>query len=141
MPQKISNLSAKPSHLFVSLYAPDEKSYLRTCKPLIKNGWKKIKETLELLPTLSCNYSIELTLAKGLNMSNTEGYSKLINIANPSYIDIKSAQESTNSQRRFSVDHIPRWSELSKFSEEICKKTGFRVKDHYKPYVIILSKN
>jgi len=72
MPDRLESMNALPSHLFVSLYAPDERTYLRACKPLVPDGWSRIKKTLQLLPTLSCPSTLELTLVKGLNMIKAE---------------------------------------------------------------------
>ena len=78
LPETLERMDKLPSRLFVSLYAPDKQTYVKTCRPLVSEGWEKVNRTLELLPSLSCSTTVELTLAKGLNMSKAREYSKLI---------------------------------------------------------------
>lgn len=141
MPNRLESMNTLPSRLFVSLYAPDKRTYLEVCKPLVPDGWSKMNMTLQLLPTLSCPSTVELTLVKGLNMIKAEEYSKLIKLASPDTIHLKVAQRVGDSQKRIASEEVPAWNEVESFAEEISRATGYALSDQIVPYVILLAKN
>ncbi|MBA7634554.1 hypothetical protein ES703_42140 [subsurface metagenome] len=91
LPDKIKDLNPLPSQLYITLPAPNEQIYKKVCRPMIKNGWKKINESLELLNSLSCRSLIRLTAIKNLNIEETyiENYINIIKKANPNFFEIK----------------------------------------------------
>lgn len=91
LPDRIRDLNPLPSQLYITLPAPNEQKYKRVCRPMIKNGWKKINESLELLNSLSCRSLIRLTAIKNLNIDKTyiESYKNIIKKANPNFFEIK----------------------------------------------------
>ena len=141
MPDRLESMNTLPSHLFISLYAPDERTYLEVCKPLVPDGWSRMKKTLQLLPTLSCPSTVELTLVKGLNMIKAEEYSKLIKPANPDTIHLKVAQRVGDSEKRTTDEAVPAWNEVESFAEEISRATGYALSDQIVPYVILLARS
>jgi tRNA wybutosine-synthesizing protein 1 len=58
---------------------------------MIKNGWSKISNTLDLVESLSCRSLVRLTAVKNLNLSENyiKDYIKLIDKANPNFFEIK----------------------------------------------------
>ena len=58
---------------------------------MIKNGWSKISDTLDLVESLSCRSLVRLTAVKNLNISENyiQDYIKLIDKANPNFFEIK----------------------------------------------------
>jgi len=78
LPEKLNELETEPFQLYITLPAPDEKTYKKACVPLVKDGWKRMNESLELMKSFDCRKVIRLTLVKDLNMKNPEKYSKLI---------------------------------------------------------------
>jgi tRNA wybutosine-synthesizing protein 1 len=141
MPETLESMDPLPSRLFVSLYAPDKHTYVKTCRPLISDGWAKVNRTLELLPSLSCKTTVELTLAKGLNMINPAEYAKLIEIANPGTVDIKAFQHAGGSLLRMAGGAEPEWWKIRAFADEVSRETGYAVKDEIAPFALLLSKN
>ena len=78
-----------PTNLYLSLDAPDEKVHKKATRPLFEGSWGKVNESLELFPSLDTTKVIRLTLVKGLNMVDAEGYAKLIKKAEPDYVEAK----------------------------------------------------
>ncbi len=58
---------------------------------MIKNGWDKISDTLDLVESLSCRSLVRITAVKNLNLSENyiKDYIKLVNKANPNFFEIK----------------------------------------------------
>ncbi|MFX1574681.1 MAG: radical SAM protein [Promethearchaeota archaeon] len=91
LPEKIKNLDPLPSQLYITLPAPNEQLYKTICRPMIKNGWNRIKESLESLNTLSCRTVVRLTGLKNLNLNDQyiQDYIEIIKKANPNFFEIK----------------------------------------------------
>jgi len=91
LPEKIESLNSLPSQLYITLPAPNEALYKKVCRPMIKNGWSKISNTLDLVESLSCRSLVRITAVKNLNISENyiKDYIKLIDKANPNFFEIK----------------------------------------------------
>ena len=93
LPEKIESLDPLPSQLYFTLPASNEEVYKKTCRPMIKNGWKKIKDSLDLIESLSCRTLVRLTAVKSLNVkldkNLIKNYVKIIEKANPNFFEIK----------------------------------------------------
>jgi tRNA wybutosine-synthesizing protein 1 len=140
LPERLEAMNTLPSHLFVSLYAPDERTYLKTCRPVVTHGWAKVNNTLRLLPSLQCPSTVELTLVKGLNMIKAKEYAKLIEVADPVTVHLKVVQRVGEAMKRIPVEAVPEWEEVEKFAEQISNETGYDLKDKAFPYAILLAR-
>ncbi len=91
LPERIMELNPLPSQLYITLPAPNEQIYKKICRPMIKHGWDKINESLELINTLSCRTLIRLTAIKNININKQylNEYLELIKKANPNFFEIK----------------------------------------------------
>ena len=91
LPERIESLNSLPSQLYITLPAPNEAVYKKVCRPMIKNGWSKISDTLDLVESLSCRSLVRITAVKNLNISENfiKDYIKLIEKANPNFFEIK----------------------------------------------------
>ncbi len=91
LPERIESLNSLPSQLYITLPAPNETVYKKVCRPMIKNGWSKISDTLDLVESLSCRSLVRITAVKNLNLSENyiKDYIKLIDKANPNFFEIK----------------------------------------------------
>jgi len=91
LPNRIENLETLPSQLYVTLPAPNDHIYKKTCRPMIKNSWNKMMKTLELMESLETRTLIRLTAVKDLNINEqlVKEYAKLVEKANPNFFEIK----------------------------------------------------
>ena len=91
LPESIQNLDPLPSQLYITLPASNEIVYKKVCRPMIKNGWSKIINTLDLVDSLSCRTLVRLTAVKNLNLDDNflNDYAKIIEKANPNFFEIK----------------------------------------------------
>lgn len=140
MLKKLLDKKAQPTQLYITLPAPDEKAYLKVCRPLIKNGWKKILKSLALLKKFKRNV-VRLTLVKGLNMVRPEKYAWLIKRYKPKYVECKAYMWVGYSQKRLKKENMPLHSEIKEFAKKIAKYSGYKIKDEKKESrVVLLSK-
>lgn len=86
MLKKLLEKKAQPTQLYITLPAPNEETYKKVCKPLIKDGWKKILLSLKLIKEFKRSV-IRLTLVKNLNMIKPEKYAELIEKSKPNFLE------------------------------------------------------
>ncbi len=91
MPKVIEKMDTLPSQYYFTLAAPDKKTYQKTCRPMIKDGWNRVLDTMNLIESLDCRTLIRLTAVKELNINETliREYAKIVEKANPNFFEIK----------------------------------------------------
>lgn len=136
--EKLGSLDCEPSQTYISLDAPNEKVYKELCNPQINDAWSNLNKTLELLPSFNNNTAIRITSVKGKNMFDAEDYAKLINKADPTYIEVKAYMFIGSSRKRLSLDNMPSYQEVYDFAEEIAEKTGRRLSQESEVSRVIL---
>ncbi|NJE11204.1 4-demethylwyosine synthase TYW1 [Thermococcus sp. MAR1] len=128
-----------PTQLYVSLTAPDIETYNRVNVPMIPDGWDRIKTFLEMMNGLPARTVVRLTLVRGENMANPEGYAKLIKLANPMFVEAKAYMFVGYSRNRLTINNMPRHEEIKAFAEELVKHLpGYHIEDEYEPSRVVL---
>jgi wyosine [tRNA(Phe)-imidazoG37] synthetase (radical SAM superfamily) len=137
LPDKIIELEKFPSQLYVTLAAPNESIYKQVCRPMIKNGWEKINETLSFLDSLSCRSLVRLTAVKNLNIDEKfiKDYIQLIEKANPNFFEIKGFTLQAKAlfiKKRLKSDkdlsyYFPDYEFLEDFSHKFEEMSGFPI--------------
>jgi len=128
-PDRLSRLSNLPTQLYMSLVAADIDTYKRVCNPQSPGLWDKINESLSLYPCLSTRKVIRLTLVKDLNMRDVKAYARLIEGAQPDFIEAKAYMFVGGSRKRLSMDNMPSHDEVKDFSYELAKHMSYKVCD------------
>lgn len=129
LPARLSKLSQEPTQLYISVCAPNEQVYNRVCRPQMHNAWENLNETLGLLQSFKCPTVTRMTLVKGHNMSLVDEYAKLVEKANPTYIEAKAYMHIGFSTLRLGFDNMPQHFEVKMFADELAKKTGYMIID------------
>jgi len=124
-PKALANLSYEPSQLYVSVNAPSEELYRKVCRPALSNAWGRLMETLDLLRSFKCPTALRITLIKGVNDVEPEGYAKLIERAAPFYVEVKAYMYLGFSRRRLELEAMPRHSEVADFAKSLERLTGY----------------
>ncbi|MDD5416570.1 MAG: 4-demethylwyosine synthase TYW1 [Candidatus Aenigmarchaeota archaeon] len=138
IPEMVKKLEKhQPYQLYVTLAAPNEEIYKKTCGPMIKNGWKKIMKTLSLLKKFKRTV-IRLTLCKNLNMINPEEYAKIIEKAKPKWIECKAYMSIGYSRDRLGPAYMPTHEEIKKFAKEIEKHSSYKIVGDQKASRVVL---
>jgi tRNA wybutosine-synthesizing protein 1 len=140
-PSALAKLEEKPTQLYISVCAPDEETFKHVCRPQIPKAWEKLNETLELLPSYECPTVIRITMVRGLNMKNIKGYAKLIEKANPTYVEPKAYMHVGFSRLRLGYECMPTHQEICEFASQIAGETGYNIINESKESrVVLLSK-
>lgn len=116
---KLRNLEVDPYQLYLSLDAPSKKIYEEVCRPQINNGWDNLNESLETLSSINSRTCIRTTCVKGRNMGNPEEYGKLIEKADPDFVEIKAYMCVGSSRDRLTLDNMPTFAEIKEFAKKI----------------------
>jgi len=138
MPSALAKLSKAPTQLYVSVCAPDEETFKYVCRPQIPEAWEKLNETLKLLPSFKCPTVIRITSVRGLNMKNIEGYAKLIEKANPTYIEPKAYMHVGFSRLRLGYENMPSHREVCEFAMQLAEETGYTTIDESEQSRVVL---
>lgn len=129
MPDKLSELSEEPTQLYVSVCAPNREVFGRVCRPQISDAWERLNKTLGLLRSFRCPTVIRTTLVRGLNMENVDEYAKLIEKAQPTYIEAKAYMHIGFSNLRLGFERMPEHREVCDFASRLAEKTGYKIMD------------
>lgn len=141
LPSKLEALKEEPTQLYVSVCSPDKEIYKHVCRPQINNAWTKMNETLDLLPSFTCPTVIRMTLVHGLNMQHIDEYARLIQKADPTYIEAKAYMHVGFSNLRLDFERMPSHKEVLAFAQCLAEKTGYRILDECTDSrVVLLSK-
>ncbi len=141
VPTALAKLSEEPSQLYISACAPEEKTFKKICRPQIPQAWKKLNETLSLLPSFKCPNVIRMTLVKSLNIGNLKGYERLIRKASPTYIEAKAYMHVGFSRLRLGFENTPTHKEIHDFALQLAEETGYNIIDEsVESRVVLLSK-
>jgi tRNA wybutosine-synthesizing protein 1 len=141
LPTKLSKLSQEPTQLYISVCAPNEQLYKQVCRPQFPSAWTKLNETLDLLQSFHCPTVIRMTLVKEHNMSYVYEYAKLVEKANPTYIEAKAYMHIGFSTLRLGFEKMPRHNEVKDFAVQLAEKTGYKIiNESAESRVVLLSR-
>jgi len=140
-PEALTQLGKEPTQLYISLCAPDEATFKKICHPQIPDAWKKLNQTLSVLSTFKCPTVLRLTLSRHLNLKNTELYSKLIENANPTYVEPKAYMHVGFSRLRLGFENMPTHKEIQEFAIQLAKQASYSIlRDAPESRVVLLSR-
>ena len=137
LPERIQNLESLPSQLYITLPASNESVYKKVCRPMIKNGWNRIRKSLELVNSLSSRTLVRLTAIKNINLNDNfiHEYAKIIDKTNPNFFEIKGftlqakallINERLKMQKKVQ-DYFPDYDYLEHFAKKFEEISGFPI--------------
>ncbi len=126
-PERLAALDVLPMQLYVTVAAPNKEIYKSVCRPKISDGWEKLMQTLELLPSLDTRTVIRHTLVKGINMGWEEDYGRLDRIADPTLVEPKGYVFVGGSRNRLSMACTPSFDEIKEFSANLGQHIGMEI--------------
>lgn len=137
MLQRLLDEEAEPTQIYLSLVGSNEEVYKQTARPLLKDSWNKIMESMKLLKKFNRSV-IRMTLVKDLNMKNPEEYSAIIKIAQPDFIEVKGYMHVGHSQKRLKQENMPSHKEIQEFANKLALETGYTYKDEREESRVVL---
>ena len=137
-PEKIIELEGKkqlPTQLYISVNAPNEELYKKIHRSSMKNAWKKLNETLELLAKLreKTRTIFRMNLIRELNMydENIKEYAELIKKANPLFVELKGYMAVGFARKRLGYEKMPSDREMKTFAEKLAKEIKLKILDSH----------
>jgi len=128
-PEVLEDLRPLPTQLYISLVAPDPETYMHTCAPLRRDGWQRLRESLQVMRGLATRKTVRLTVVKGINMKNPSGFAELIGLAEPDFVEVKGYMWVGYSRSRLKLENMPSHLEIKDFAREITGDLGYVVVD------------
>ncbi len=139
--QEFLERNVEPTNLYLSLYATNQEDYERVTHPFIRNVFKRVVKSLEVLKLFKkARTIIRLTMVKGLNMQHPEEFANLALKANPWFIELKGFTWTGAAMQRLPRQAMPTMQELNDFAKIISEVTGYEVKarDAYSRVVVMV---
>ncbi len=130
-------LEHQPTQLYITLAAPDKETYLKVCRPLVKDGWERLQRSLELLKNFNRS-TLRLTLIKNLNMHNAKGYAEHISKTRPNFVELKAGMPVGYAQYRIAYEDMARHHEIKDFAEKIAENTDYKIVDEKENSRVVL---
>jgi len=128
-------LTVMPTQLYVSIQAPNRELYgkITRAKNLVAT-WDNFMEFLSAFSTLPTRRVFRLTLVKDSNMTDAEGYAKLVAAGRPHYVEVKGFSfvgGARNEKRGLAYEQMPRKEEVLAFAERIASASGYKIVDFH----------
>ena len=138
VPRALSQLNEEPTQLYVSVSAFDRETYVKTCRPQIPDAWERLNETLSLLPSFKCPTVIRITLVRNLNLKHPKLYARLIESANPTYVEPKAYMHVGFSRLRLGFENMPTHREIRSFATELSEEMSYNILDEAEESRVVL---
>ena len=138
--KKLNKKKQLPTQIYLSLNAPNKELYNGWHRSSMKNAWEKFNETLKLFPKLKTRKVIRMTLVKGLNDKDEQikEFARMIKIARPYFVEIKSFMPIGFSRKRLSYNRMLSYQEVFSFSKKLAKAMGYKIEDFHKLSRVVL---
>ncbi len=132
-----------PTQIYISVGAPDKKTFGMVNKPDMRNGWILLRKSLAVLKKLKARTRtvIRITLIKQLNMHSPEGYAKLIKLALPDFVEVKAYMCVGASRKNLAIRNMPLHNEVGEFAKKICRHCNYHlINEQSASRVVLLAK-
>lgn len=129
-----------PTQLYLSMDAPNKELFEILQRSNDKDAWKKYLESLKILKNLKkkTRTVVRLTLIHNMNMLDLGGYAKLIEIAKPNFIEVKSYMWMGYSKKKLLPRNSPFHSEIKEFCEKLVKLIPYKIVDEQEISRVVL---
>lgn len=129
IPEMVEKLiNHQPTQLYISVYGPNKEIHAKSANPIQKDAWEQLQKSLSLMHKFKRNV-MRLTLTKGYNLIDPEGYAKLIEKYKPLFVETKGYVWVGHSRERLEIQNMPRHHEIIRFAKEIEKNSSYKIID------------
>jgi len=139
-PDILANLEEEPSQLYVSFEAWNKEMYQKLNVPLAPRAWELSLKSLEILPSFTCPTVMRITVMKGINMGDKDvkGFAKLIDLAQPTYVEVKAYMHVGASTKRLPREAMPTHAEVREFAKKIAEEASYPLVSESIPSRVVL---
>lgn len=122
-PEKIRML--KPiTQLYVSVDAATKESLKAVDRPLFGDFWERFLDSLTALKVKQQRTVYRLTLVKGWNAEDIDGYFKLFSVGKPDFIEIKGVTYcGSSATSKLTMENVPWHADVKAFSKALALKS------------------
>ncbi len=139
-PKVLESMHTLPHQIYISVVGPDYKTWSNLTRPLwnARQQWQDLLKTLELIPSLGIRVVFRITAVKDYNMVHPDKYAKLIEIAQPDFVEVKGYSWVGRSRERLPRTSQPSMEDVRAFGFMLSELTGYEVKDEVPRARVIL---
>ena len=142
-PERVGKWKVLPTQFYVSMAAPNEEVYRNAIRPASPNLWKKYLRMLALMPEIGkrTRTVLRMTLARGVNDSDLEGYASQIKIARPHYVEVKSmvfVGGARGKERGLCLGSMLGMEEIGVIGMKLAGMTGYIASERHSPSRVVL---
>jgi len=144
MLERLINENALPTQLYLSMNAYNKEQYKTINRPMYRDGWERWLRSLSLISKAQTRTVIRITLIRGYNDSYDElpEASRLIEIGNPDFVEIKSYMHVGSSMSNLTEKHMLSMDEVRSYSQAMLKATkSYEYMDEMEPSRISVLRN
>ena len=134
-PEVIKNIN--PTQLYISVSSPNKELFEKITNPQIENAWEKYNQSLEYLKNHP-RATLRITLIKDWNMIEPENYAKIIEKAQPKFIEVKAYMCVGYSKQRLEYKNMPTHSEVKEFAKKIAQHANLKIIDEQERSRVVL---
>jgi len=143
LPEAVAKWKTLPTQFYVSMVAPDEGIYRKFIRPSTPGLWKKYLRMLGMMPDIGkrTRTVLRMTLCRGVNDCDLEGYAAQIRLAQPHYVEVKSmvfVGGAREPERGLSQESMLGMGEVEAIANGLARMTGYRVADAHAPSRVVL---
>ena len=143
LPEAVAKWKVLPTQFYISMVAPNEEVYRRYIRPAAPGLWKKYLKTLSMMPGIGkkTRTVLRMTIARGVNDSDLEGYAAQIKLAHPHYVEVKSmvfVGGAREQSRGLALGSMLAMGEIEAIAKKLAAMTGYRFTDAHGPSRVVL---
>lgn len=131
LPEKLQELlerNQQPTQLYITLAAPDKETLKKTALPIFSDSWERLQRSLDLMKNFERSV-IRLTLVRNLNFVDPEGYAKIVDRAEPDFLEVKSFMSVGGARDRLPYTDMLVFPEIQEFAQAIEKHSNYKIVD------------
>ena len=118
--EKLDKENALPTQLYMSLDAPDKKTWKKIDIPLIPDFWERVLGSLKTMSKLKTRKVLRMTLVREWNDFDAKGYADLIRRSGEdTMIEVKSYMHLGPARKRLSKKNMLDHEEVRIFAKKI----------------------
>lgn len=120
-PEAIRTL-APVTQLYLSIDAANKDDMQRIDRPIFPDFWERFLKSVDYLREKKGRTVFRLTLIKGFNMEDIEGYSQLVRQGEPDFIELKQVTPTFqgNKSTPLRMTNVPAWDEVIAAGRRMC---------------------
>jgi len=132
-PEQIEKME-NVTQFYISIDAPNKVLLKEIDQPLFPDYYERLIKSLEIMKKKGFRSCVRLTVIKGLNDTDVEGYKKLINIGQPDFIEVKGYMHVGASRQYLERVNMPMHDEVDNFTKKLIEQLDeYEIVSEHKP--------